>query len=179
MSDLDLIRYGVPVKLKHVNSGCVLHSHNINYATGSGQQEITCFASRDDNDWWVVKGPHGDHRYNAQLGFPIKNGSVVRLEHTLTLRNLHSHSGFQSPGSHQGEATAFGSGGHGDSNDNWVLEVQGLGTGEYLRAGQTFRLIHVNTNWALHSHAGFYAATGQQEVTTYQHRDSNDFWVID
>jgi len=45
------VRYEVPIKLRHLNTGHVLHSHPINYHGGSKQQEVTCYGNRDDNDW--------------------------------------------------------------------------------------------------------------------------------
>lgn len=42
------------VRLIHAETRCALHSHagqsHPEYTTG--QQEVTCFAGRDDNDWW-------------------------------------------------------------------------------------------------------------------------------
>ncbi len=42
------------VRLIHAKTRCTLHSHagqsHSEYTTG--QQEVTCFAGRDDNDWW-------------------------------------------------------------------------------------------------------------------------------
>jgi len=44
---------------------------------------------------------------------PVKCGSVIRLTHLNTNRNLHSHH-FQSPLSHNLEVSAFGDTGEGD-----------------------------------------------------------------
>ncbi len=38
---------GSVVKLKHKATGARLHSHQVNYATGSGQQSVTGFPSFD------------------------------------------------------------------------------------------------------------------------------------
>jgi dolichyl-phosphate-mannose--protein O-mannosyl transferase len=46
----------VPVRLIHVLSGFALHSHrgveHLEYT--SCQQEVTCFAQRDENDLWTA-----------------------------------------------------------------------------------------------------------------------------
>ena len=175
-SDPRLVRYGIPIKIRHAATGHTLHSHGINYKTGSYQQEVTCFGSRDDNDWWVVKSSDSA---NTSIGVYVPNHSIIRLEHLLTRKNLHSHPGFFSPSSRQGEVTAFGDNGVGDNNDNWKLEIQGENPGEAWRGEHRFRLIHCITNQALHSHHGHKTASLQQEVTTYGDRDDNDFWMIE
>jgi hypothetical protein len=173
-------RYGSNVKIAHRDTGHVLHSHAINYShSGSSkQQQVTCFGALDDNDWWRIKGPHGSpDGYNA--GQPVQHGDVIRLEHVLTRKNLHSHSGFPSPVTRQQEVTCFGANSVGDGNDNWRVELQeGYGPWAY---GKIVRLVHVPTNHALHSHEGISHPTytvGQQEVTGYSGRDDNDWWYL-
>jgi dolichyl-phosphate-mannose--protein O-mannosyl transferase len=178
--ELSLVRYGIPLKLKHKNTGNVLHSHKIAYGTGSRQQEVTAFNGRDDNDWWIIKGPHHGSRINAPVGTGIKNHSIVRLEHVSTGKNLHSSSEHRSPSSGQGEVSAFGDYGYGDDNDNWKLEIEGKGDEEYFYSGDTFKLFHVNTNHTLHSHLNHFTTESyQQEVTAYEHTDDNDFWILE
>lgn len=179
LGDPHVIKYGVPFKLRHVKTGQSLHSHTSVYHTGSKQQEVTCFGSRDENDWWIVKGPHGDSRYGHPIGVPVLNHSVIRLEHLMTGKNLHSHNEFQSPASHQGEVTCFGEHGVGDANDNWRIEVTIGEAGAPWRVEHQFRLIHVGTNHALHSHHGHHTHSHQQEVTCFSHRDDNDLWQVE
>jgi dolichyl-phosphate-mannose--protein O-mannosyl transferase len=171
------IRYGDKIKLKHVNTGNVLHSHSINYVTGSHQQEVTAFEGRDDSDWWIVKYYHGneDHHHHHV----VENGSTIRLEHVATRKNLHSHLNFCSPSSRQGEIIAFGNKGQGDEWDNWRLEIEEHETGVKWQACHQFRLIHIKTNYALHSHASNFTNTYQQEVTGYGARDSGDIWQVE
>ena len=179
LGDPHVVRYGVPIKLRHVPTGHVLHSHNINYVTGSHQQEVTAFRERDDNDWWIVKGPSGGGKWNCRIGQPVQNHTVIRLEHILSEKNLHSHNEFKTPSSNQGEVTAFGDHGVGDNNDNWRVEVNGDSHAAPWRIDHRFRLIHVITNCALHSHHGYQTASHQQEVSAFAERDDNDFWTID
>ena len=48
--------FGKRLRLVHVNTGCTLHSHawwsHPTYT--AGQQEVTGFVGRDDNDWWYL-----------------------------------------------------------------------------------------------------------------------------
>jgi hypothetical protein len=172
-------RYGSTMKMSHLWTGRTLHSHALNYGHPgtSGQQQVTAFEGADDNDLWRAKGSDGQPE-DFQGGQPIQNGDVVRLEHVLTRRNLHSHGGIPSPVTGQQEVTCFGENGIGDSNDNWRVEVEGGGV---WTAGKRLRLIHVNTDHALHSHAGWSHpewTAGQQEVTCFEGRDGNDWWSL-
>lgn len=179
LTDPDIVKYGIPFKIRHVKTGQILHSHNIAYHSGSREQEVTCFGSRDENDWWMPKGPNGQCRYNCLIAYPVLSNSVIRLEHLQTEKNLHSHCEFQSPDSRQGEITCFGEHGRGDDNDNWRLEIIGKEPGAPWRAEDHFRLIHVGTNYALHSHQGHHTNSHQQEVTGFGHRDDGDLWVVE
>ena len=167
------------MKIRHVKTGLALHSHTSRYTTGSLQQEVTCFGSRDENDWWCAKGPNGESRFNCLIATPILNHSIIRLEHILTERNLHSHGQFQSPDTHQGEVTCYGEFGRGDDNDNWRVEVVGQQAGAPWRADQQFKLVHMGTNHTLHSHHGHHTHTHEQEVTAFSHNDDNDLWVVE
>jgi len=168
------LKPGDKVLLEHIETGARLHSHPFNYKhpQTSGQQHVTAYYQRDSNDGWEIKVGHGESTHYDQF----KDGDIIRLTHIKTQRNLHSHRGFPAPISdRQQEVTAFGGKGVGDSNDNWRLE---LVSGATLTYGATVRLIHVNTNVALHSHN--YSSReflgGQQEITGYSGRDNNDLW---
>ncbi|CAG9323787.1 unnamed protein product [Blepharisma stoltei] len=172
------ITYGIPIKLKHVNTNNILHSHPINYRNGSHQQEVTCFFHRDNNDWWIIKGPNGRNRWNTYIGTPVQNLSIIRLEHLLTGRNLHSHN-IKTSESKQQEVSCYGQYGIGDDNDNWRLEIENGKAGDLLGKNCYIRLIHVQTGQALHSHENFKTKSSQQEVTAHDGRDTNDLWVVD
>ena len=48
---------GSLVKLQHHNTKANLHSHEIAYGSGSGQQSVTgYFGGEDANDYWTVHG---------------------------------------------------------------------------------------------------------------------------
>ena len=59
-----------------------LHSHNINYCTGSKQQQVTCYDGENDDDYWIVK-PAGTG--DADIGAVVTAGVMIRLEHFTTL----------------------------------------------------------------------------------------------
>lgn len=49
---------GSVIKVQHSATGALLHSHDITYGSGSGQQSVTGFAGGDDaNSYWIVRGP--------------------------------------------------------------------------------------------------------------------------
>ena len=75
------------------------------------------------------------------LAEPITCGSIIRLTHVETNKNLHSH-GVQSPMSRQQEITAFGAGdGLGDRGDDWKVVCS---TKYWVRTGGV-QLQHVDT----------------------------------
>lgn len=154
-----------------------LHSHARQYEhpDSSKQQQVTAYSASNDDDYWIVKGPH-NFPESYKTGEVVRNGDIIRLEHMSTSKNLHSHNGFPAPVSNdQHEVTAFGEDGIGDINDNWKVDIENSGIWEQ---GLRVKLIQQKTNFALHSHDkklpeyGF----GQQEVTGYDGRDRNDWW---
>ncbi|KAJ6745363.1 MIR MOTIF GLYCOSYLTRANSFERASE 39-LIKE PROTEIN-RELATED [Salix koriyanagi] len=61
-----------------------LHSHDVPYGSGSGQQSVTGFPNVDDaNSYWPGK--------NAKQGDSIGTGAIIRLQHMKTRKWLHSH----------------------------------------------------------------------------------------
>ena len=109
-------------------------------------------------------------------GRPISNGDIVRLEHMQTHANLHSHPTklfFNAGDDRMHEVTCYGHDESGDDNDNWRVECDGM-----LQPGSPFRLIHVNTNHALHSHDQTYPFSDQQQVVGFRDRDNNDFFKV-
>ena len=116
--------YGARIKLQHVKTGRRLHSHGSKYPSGSQQQQVTCFAGEDANDWWLVKPRHGVPLDENTTGTPVGDGDVVRLEHVQTRCILHSHKivGHVAKG-RQLEVSAFGQEGEGDANDDWIVRL--------------------------------------------------------
>lgn len=175
--DSNFVRYGVPIKLRHFITGKLLHSHRVNYASGSRQQQVTAYGKNDYRDWWVIKANHDSICY-AAIGDSVLNGDKITLEHLDTKKHLHSHINYYSPITNEGEITCFGDNGEGDTNDDWVVELQGKSEGEEWGVRDKVRLIHVNTNYALHSR-NIELSPDQQEVTGNSDRDDEDLWVIE
>ena len=169
------VKYGDVIALRHTATNCYLNSRPINYhhSKSSGQQMVTASREIDTNAHWTVEGAYGQP---TDIGQPVQVHDVLRLRHRSTHNFLHSHPNHPAPIEHnQQEVSAYGIA---DSYDNWRLEVEESTTWEI---GKRIRLVHVQTNCALHSHASHNNAdTGtQQEVTAYSGVDENDFWQVD
>ncbi|RWS17372.1 stromal cell-derived factor 2-like protein [Dinothrombium tinctorium] len=148
-----------------------LHSHDVKYGSGSGQQSVTGNENKEDtNSYWTVKGQHGEH---CTRGKPIECGSVVRLEHLQTGKNLHSHL-FSSPLSGNQEISAFGKNGEGDIGDNWTITC----SGEFWERGVNVRFKHVDTDMWLSTSSRSYGRpiSGQMEVVGVSRSDSSSHW---
>lgn len=129
---------GSVIKLVNSNYKVRLHSHDIKYGSGSGQQSVTATETQEDvNSYWAVKGKIDQQ---CVRGEPVECGATIRLEHVETKKNLHSHH-FTSPLSHNQEVSAFGKEGEGDTGDNWTIVC----TEEYWKREDNFRLKHVDT----------------------------------
>uniref|UniRef100_A0AAV2MNK7 MIR domain-containing protein n=1 Tax=Knipowitschia caucasica TaxID=637954 RepID=A0AAV2MNK7_KNICA len=93
-SDLNLVTCGSLVKLLNTRHNVRLHSHDVKYGSGSGQQSVTGVDAADDaNSFWQIRGKPDKP---CTRGAPIKCGQQVRFTHMKTGRNLHSHH-FTSP----------------------------------------------------------------------------------
>jgi len=91
------VAYGAHITIKSQRTGGgYLHSHWHLYPDGIGakQQQITTYAHKDDNNKWIIKkynevAPELDNA-TAPIEL-VRSGDLVRLEHIVTRRNLHSH----------------------------------------------------------------------------------------
>lgn len=114
---------GSVIKLLNTDFRVRLHSHDVKYGTGSGQQSVTGTEIQEDvNSHWVIKAATDKI---CPRGEAIRCGSIIRLEHLETKKNLHSHQ-FLSPMSGQQEISAYGDNGEGDSGDHWVVICSGI-----------------------------------------------------
>lgn len=127
-----------------------LHSHDVKYGSGSGQQSVTATELTEDvNSHWTIRAITGK---SCDRGEPIKCGDQIRFYHGSTKKNLHSHH-FMSPLSGNQEISAYGDdNGVGDSGDHWEVVCSGdtwiredsvkfrhLDTGAFLSvSGRTF-----------------------------------------
>ncbi|KAI5708716.1 hypothetical protein M8J76_001705 [Diaphorina citri] len=68
---------GSVVKLMNVDYRVRLHSHDVKYGTGSGQQSVTGTEVKEDvNSHWIIKAPTGK---TCKRGEPIKCNDIIRL----------------------------------------------------------------------------------------------------
>ncbi|KAJ1697931.1 hypothetical protein LUZ63_006443 [Rhynchospora breviuscula] len=168
------ITYGSVIKLMHERTKFRLHSHDVPYGSGSGQQSVTGFQGVDDsNSYWVVK-PVPDT--SAKQGDAITHGTVLRLQHMRSRKWLHSHL-HASPISGNLEVSCFGSDHESDTGDHWRLEIEG--SGKTWRQDQKVRFKHIDTQGYLHSHDKKYTriAGGQQEVCGVREKRADNVWL--
>ncbi|XP_051903537.1 stromal cell-derived factor 2 [Hippocampus zosterae] len=147
-SELTFVTCGSVLKLLNVKHNVRLHSHDVRYGSGSGQQSVTGVTSvEDSNSYWSVRGTGGAA---CLRGNAVQCGQNIRLTHVNTGRNLHSHY-FSSPLSSNQEVSAFGEEGEGDHLDEWIVECGGA----VWKRAEAVRLRHKATEAAL-------AVTGEQ-----------------
>ncbi|ODN04599.1 Protein O-mannosyl-transferase 2, partial [Orchesella cincta] len=185
------VAYGAIVSLKSQRTGGgYLHSHWHLYPEGVGakQQQITTYAHKDENNKWIIKkfdeaAPKLDNE-TAPIEL-IKNGDLIRLEHLVTKRNLHSHRLPAPVTKKQWQVTGYGENGTGDANDVWRIDVVGGKPGDSINVvSSRLRFIHQLQNCIL-------SGTGKQlpkwayeqmEVSCAQnHRDvrKSTYWNIE
>ncbi|PKI84077.1 hypothetical protein MVES_002028 [Malassezia vespertilionis] len=138
---------GSKVRMQHYNTvGGYLHSHEHNYETGSGQQQITLYPFPDENnEWYIIRAPNEgeyDHDKDGHMiqpddevsrffdeKVPLRNGATVRLIHAETDLRLHSHESHRPPvteADYQYEVSGYGFPAQhfgGDANDDWIVEI--------------------------------------------------------
>lgn len=194
---------GSRVTIRHHNTqGGYLHSHPHMYPGGSKQQQITLYPHKDENNLWVVEnktqplGPDGTeikgpYAWDNMTVNYIKDGDVIRLNHVMTQRRLHSHD-IRPPVTDvdwQNEVSAYGfEGFDGDANDLFRVQIikhmsDGEVAKERLRTIQTkFKLVHVMTGCVLFSHKVKLPDWGweQQEVTCARGTTlPNSVWYVE
>lgn len=117
------------------------------WGSGSHLQIITAIREYDHyGSLFIIKEAHG--KEPCETGTPVNCGDVIRLEHSQTGKNLHSHN-FPSFITDSQEVCAFGENGTGDENDNW--KIMCYNWKENVLTGKTnFFLQHVDTNQFLY-----------------------------
>ncbi|XP_035213092.1 protein O-mannosyl-transferase 2-like isoform X1 [Stegodyphus dumicola] len=181
------VAYGAIVTLKnHRTGGGYLHSHWHLYPEGIGarQQQVTAYSHKDENNKWLIKKFDSEPDSSAEAPVElVKNGDLIRLEHVVTRRNLHSHKEVAPITKRHQQVSCYGENGTGDANDVWRLEIVGIDERVTVATVTSkFRIIHYLTGCALHSHSKQLPKWGyeQMEVTCNPNvRDSNNFWNIE
>ncbi|ODV81104.1 glycosyltransferase family 39 protein [Suhomyces tanzawaensis NRRL Y-17324] len=87
------VSYGSTVTIKHNQLESYLHSHDFNYRTGSGEQQVTLLddALSPDNEWIiesVYKNREGELQKHSR---PIKDGDMIRFFHKQTGKYMRVH----------------------------------------------------------------------------------------
>ncbi|PIO70880.1 hypothetical protein TELCIR_07233 [Teladorsagia circumcincta] len=92
--DDEFVTCGSVLKFSNANEGSRLHSHDVKYGSGSGQQSVTAVTASDDvNSHWQI---YPSLKEKCHRGDPIKCGDKIRLKHLTTGCFLHTHH-FQAP----------------------------------------------------------------------------------
>ncbi|AAW45848.1 hypothetical protein CNBJ1540 [Cryptococcus deneoformans B-3501A] len=119
------IAYGSTVTLKNYGyGGGLLHSHVQTLPVGSLQQQVTCYHYKDENNNWQIVPPWGADPVDPDgpIRF-LKDGDEIRLVHTQTGRNMHSHAIAAPVTKESWEVSGYGNLTIGDENDLWIVEV--------------------------------------------------------
>ncbi|XP_040388434.1 stromal cell-derived factor 2 isoform X2 [Cygnus olor] len=164
---------GSVVKLLNVRHNVRLHSHDVRYGSGSGQQSVTGVAAADDgNSYWRVRGRTAAV---CERGRPVRCGQAIRLTHLGTGRNLHSHR-FASPLSGNQEVSAFGEDGEGDYLDDWTVVCSGT----YWARDSEVRFQHASTDVFLSVTGEQYGRpiNGQKEVHGMAASSQHNYWKV-
>ncbi|XP_072495905.1 stromal cell-derived factor 2 [Notamacropus eugenii] len=170
-SDLPFVTCGSVVKLLNTRHNVRLHSHDVHYGSGSGQQSVTGVSDVDDsNSYWRIRGKTSTV---CERGTPVRCGQAIRLTHVNTGRNLHSHH-FASPLSGNQEVSAFGEEGEGDYLDDWTV----LCSGSHWVRDDEVRFRHASTDVLLSVTGEQYGRpiSGQREVHGMAQQSQNNYW---
>ncbi|KAE9372124.1 glycosyltransferase family 39 protein [Stipitochalara longipes BDJ] len=119
------IAYGSRATIKNMGyGGGLLHSHVQTYPEGSTQQQITCYHHKDaNNEWWFYPNRNqAEYDPEAPPKF-VADGDVLRLIHSQTGRNLHSHEVAAPVTKADREVSCYGNTTVGDEKDHWTMEV--------------------------------------------------------
>ena len=155
------VGYNSHILIKHSGTrGGYLHSHKDTYPAGSKQQQITLYGWSDDNSIFIVRpaiqdkdGALSEVSLNETSFTKITDGTVVRLQHLTTKKYLHSHN-VRAPVSTNGyynEVSGYGGSDFiGDTNDNWIVKVDG--GGDLQAVVSRVRFLHQRTRCELFSH---------------------------
>ncbi|XP_011504680.1 PREDICTED: protein O-mannosyl-transferase 2 [Ceratosolen solmsi marchali] len=178
------LAYGAKITLKnHRTGGGYLHSHWHLYPEGIGarQQQITTYSHKDDNNLWFIK----KFDIDEILSKPelVRHGDLIRLEHVITRRNLHSHKEIAPISKKHYQVTGYGENGTGDANDVWKVLIQHGKEGDVVETVTSkLKLVHYLHHCVLTCSGKTLPKWGysQQEVSCNPNiRDKNSFWNIE
>ncbi|XP_053326943.1 stromal cell-derived factor 2-like protein 1 [Spea bombifrons] len=171
--DAEYVTCGSVVKLLNTRHNVRLHSHDVKYGSGSGQQSVTGVETSDDgNSYWRIRGKTDN---DCPRGEPIKCGQAIRLTHVNTGKNLHTHH-FSSPLSNNQEVSAFGDNGEGDDLDAWTVQCSDT----VWEREDAVRFKHIGTNAYLTITGEQYShpIRGQREVHGMTSANAHNYWKV-
>ena len=119
------IAYGSRATLKNMGyGGGLLHSHVQTYPEGSQQQQVTCYHHKDANNDWFFYPNRSLPLYDPEQPLSyVADKDVLRLIHSQTGRNLHSHAVSAPVTKGDYEVSSYGNTTIGDEKDHWTVEV--------------------------------------------------------
>ena len=179
------VAYGSTISLKQRRAGgAYLHSHHHLYPEEHPprQQQVTTYSHKDENNLWKIKYPD---RESSFTGTPqiLKSGDLIRLEHIMTHRNLHSHREIAPITQKHYQVTGYGQNGVGDGNDMWIVEVVSATSRTPVQTVRSkLRFIHYYMRCALQSHDKRLPKWGweQLEVTCNPNiKDHKTLWSVE
>ncbi|XP_018085850.1 protein O-mannosyl-transferase 2 isoform X2 [Xenopus laevis] len=178
------LAYGSTITLKSLRTAAgYLHSHWHLYPEGVGvrQQQVTTYSHKDQNNLWIIKKHNSERDPGSPVEF-VRHGDIIRLEHKVTGRNLHSHQREAPLTKKHLQVTAYGTNGTGDSNDYWRIEV--LGSRSKVKVLRSrIRLLHLSTGCLLGSSGKTLPKWGweQGEVTCspYVRESPSTLWNVE
>ncbi|KAI5740934.1 hypothetical protein M8J76_008607 [Diaphorina citri] len=182
------VAYGAVVTLKnHRAGGAYLHSHWHLYPKGFGarQQQITTYSHKDENNRWLIKTYDESWVAENATGTVrlVRHGDLVRLEHIMTRRNLHSHREPAPITKKHNQVTGYGENGTGDANDVWKVLIVGGKDGDVVSTvSSKLKLVHYLQHCILTTTNKQLPKWGfeQQEVTCNPNlRDKNSLWNVE
>ncbi|KAJ8674354.1 hypothetical protein QAD02_005616 [Eretmocerus hayati] len=178
------LAYGAKITLKnHRTGGGYLHSHWHLYPEGVGarQQQITTYSHKDDNNHWLVKKYDSDE-FSSEPEL-VRHGDLIRLEHVITRRNLHSHKEIAPVSKKHYQVTGYGENGTGDANDVWKVIINHGKEGDIVETVTSkLKFVHYLHHCVLTCSGKTLPKWGynQQEVSCNPNmRDKNALWNIE
>ena len=91
----------------NVHRSIRLHSHDVKYGSGSGQQSVTGVDDKDDvNSHWAVKGPTA--KKFCERGIPVGEFNILTIELLIVVTSALDENPLQPPTSFQSAAKRSG-----------------------------------------------------------------------
>ncbi|MFC1854401.1 hypothetical protein ACFLY6_00830 [Candidatus Dependentiae bacterium] len=181
------LHYGDKVRIVHHDTWQQLYADSKNIFCAN--EDSTNEYDGEKNSWWIIKGPHrkGDP-WNCEIGKPVKNGDIIRLEHEKTKKNLRCLRGKKAEkaktvwGKRADDGREYkvalaGEKGIGKSDDNWIINFEKDADALYNAA--SFYLTNRNTGFSLRSHNELLSKSpNKQRVTGFQKKKPSCKWFV-